>query len=109
MTEVSYKNELSDQDQSIDSKKAKYIIPPGLYEAFNEFIAHCEVAQNQPIMIVGDTGVGKSMFLHILGKLHEKRCKKKNNNSNIIWANCSHFGSGNSFPSLGPVGAFRSC
>jgi DNA-binding NtrC family response regulator len=106
MTEVSYKNELSDQDQSIDSKKAEYIIPPGLYETFNEFIAHCEVAQDQPIMIVGDTGVGKSMFLHILGKLHEKRCKEKNNNSNIIWANCSHFGSGNSFPVLAQSALF---
>ena len=87
MTEVSYKNELSDQDRS-----AEYIIPPGLYEAFDSFLAHCKVAHNQPIMIVGDTGVGKSMFLQIYEKLYKERCKADKIKSKVIWTNCAHFG-----------------
>ena len=92
----------------IFSENMKYIIPPGLFETFDNFIALCEVEMyfNQPILIVGDTGVGKLMFLHIFKKLYEERCKKlneeccKKKKPNIAWANCAHFGGKNSDPNL---------
>ena len=65
---------------SKDSKKVKYIIPPGLHKAFEEFVVHCEIAQTQPMMVVGGTGVGKSMFLDVFKKLYEESCKKKEKN-----------------------------
>ena len=90
------KNDPHENDLPIDPAKAKYIIPPGLRETFDLFLAHCEVAQNQPIMVVGDTGVGKSMFLHVFEKLY----KEKYPESEVTWANCAHFGSGRGDDSL---------
>jgi hypothetical protein len=82
----------------IYSKNMKYIIPPGLYEVFDNFIAQCKVdmAFNQPILVVGDTGVDKSLFLHIFKKFCEELCKPKI--PNVAWANCAHFGGKNSDP-----------
>ena len=80
INEDSNKKDHQKNDRSIDSTKVKYIIPPGLNYTVNEFIAHCEVGGNQPIMVIGDTGVGKSMFLEIYKKFYEERCKKKEKN-----------------------------
>ena len=51
-------------------------------------------------MVVGDTGVGKSMFLEIFKKFYEERCKKKENKPNVVWANCAHFGTDRNESSL---------
>jgi transcriptional regulator with AAA-type ATPase domain len=92
MNEGSNKNDHDKNDLSIDSTKVKYIIPPGLHKAFEEFVVHCEIAQDQPMIIVGGTGVGKSMFLDVFKKIYEERCKEKKKKPNVVWANCAHFG-----------------
>ena len=89
-------NGSTENDRSKDSTKVKYIIPPGLNYTVNEFIAHCEAGGNQPIMVIGDTGVGKSMFLEIFEKLYRERKKPSDTESKIIWANCAHFGDNHS-------------
>lgn len=68
--------------------KTKYIIPPGLLSDVQKFEAHCKVAADEPIIVVGPTGVGKSLFLNIFEKLH----KKDHVNQPVRWANCAHFG-----------------
>jgi len=81
---------------SIDPTKVKYIIPPGLNYIVNEFIAHCEAGGNHPIMVIGYTGVGKSMFLEIYKKLYEERCITVEKPFKVVWANCAHFGDNHS-------------
>ena len=66
--------------------------------SFVEFLAHFEVAENQPIMIVGETGVGKSIFLHIYKKLCEEEWHDEKSKPKIIIENCACFGDKNSDP-----------
>jgi transcriptional regulator with AAA-type ATPase domain len=68
-----------------------YIIPPGLFWPLKYFEAHFKVSGNQPILIVGPTGVGKSVFSHIYWKL----CGSK---QEVISENCAYFGDKNSDP-----------
>ena len=79
------------QENSVDVKDShalvKYIVPPGLQVPFYDYLNHHKVSGDAPIMIVGETGVGKSMFLHISQKLFEE----ENSGSPVCWANCSHF------------------
>lgn len=96
MNEGPNKNDPHKNDRSIDSKKEEYIITPRLHFTVKEFIAHYKVAENQPIMVIGDTGVGKSMFLEIYEKFYEERCKKNGKKPNVVWANCAHFGDNHS-------------
>jgi transcriptional regulator with PAS, ATPase and Fis domain len=87
--------------KSVHGKKTKannYIIPPGLHLPFVEFLAHFEVAENKPIMIVGETGVGKSIFLHIYKKLCEEEWHDEKSKPKIIIENCACFGDKNSDP-----------
>ena len=70
---------------------AKYIIPPGLNDAFINFIHLNRLTETEPIMIVGETGVGKSMFLHIAQKLFEKKYGKGNKKHPVHRVNCAHF------------------
>jgi transcriptional regulator with AAA-type ATPase domain len=82
-------------------KKRKYIVTPGLAEYFFKFIHHCRAAEDAPIMIVGPTGVGKSLFLHTYKKFYENEQKSKGNAKPIVvWANCAHFGGVNSDPNI---------
>jgi transcriptional regulator with AAA-type ATPase domain len=76
--------------------KTKYIIPPGLRSYKIMFKAHYATAKGEPILVVGATGVGKSLFLHIF----EKLWKKEHPDSPIIWANCAHFGGPKSDPNI---------
>lgn len=92
MNEDSNKKEHQNNDLSIDLKKAKYIIPPGLNYTVNKFIAHCKVSGNQPVMVIGDTGVGKSMFLEIYKNFYRERCKNRRKKPKVVWANCAYFG-----------------
>ena len=79
----------------------KYVVTPGLISRVFEFLDHCRAADNSPILIVGPTGVGKSLFLHLYKKFIENddlfKGKKK---PNIGWANCAHFGSAISDPNI---------
>jgi hypothetical protein len=75
-----------------------FIIPPGLHMSFVEFLGHFEVAEDLPIMIVGETGVGKSIFLHIYKKLYEEEWHDEKSQPEIIIENCACFGDKNSDP-----------
>ncbi len=70
----------------------KWIVPPGLLGEVERFERHVEAAHGDPIMIVGPSGVGKSLFLHIYRKLYEEK-HGENAAERIITLNCSHFGS----------------
>lgn len=76
--------------------KSKYIIPPGLSSRVISFKSHVQVSKGGPILIVGPTGVGKSLFLNIF----ERLWMKKNPNTPIVWANCAHFGGEHSDPNI---------
>jgi two-component system NtrC family response regulator len=70
---------------------AKYIVPPGLHTDFFDFLNLCKIAKDNPIMIVGDTGVGKSMFLHVINKLFEQEHGGDTKKHPVCWVNCAHF------------------
>ena len=69
------------------TKRSKWIVPPGLVKSFDVFKAHYAVSEGEPILIVGDSGVGKSLFLHQFEVLF----KKDHPDKPIIKINCSHF------------------
>jgi DNA-binding NtrC family response regulator len=72
------------------SKKPKFIVPPGLRFHIPLFEAHYDAAGKMPIMVVGATGVGKSLFLHLFKKLF----KEKNKSSKVVEVNCANLGGG---------------
>jgi transcriptional regulator with AAA-type ATPase domain len=60
-----------------DNQPGKYIITPSLYNTVQDFLALYDISKNypvkkNPIMIIGNRGVGKSLFIHIYRKLYEK-------------------------------------
>lgn len=66
----------------------KLIVTPGLQHLIKELITYVNDGNNDPIMICGPSGVGKSLFLHIYKKL----CREKEGqNCRIKTVNCSHF------------------
>lgn len=69
-------------------QSSKYFIPQGLLFDIKSFENHFKVAKGEPILIVGQTGVGKSLFIHIFEKLYREEHKNKR----IVKANCAHFG-----------------
>jgi hypothetical protein len=75
-------------------EKKGWFVPPGLRRKINLFLAHLDAAKGKPVMIVGDTGVGKSMFLDV-AKLHYSQqlsIQKTEFKQKIVEANCAHFG-----------------
>jgi transcriptional regulator with AAA-type ATPase domain len=72
-------------------KSSKFFIPPGLMGAVDTFEDHYKVANGEPILIIGQTGVGKSLFLHIFERLYREEHKDKKRHP-IIKVNCAHFG-----------------
>ncbi|MDQ5988652.1 MAG: Anaerobic nitric oxide reductase transcription regulator NorR [Syntrophus sp. SKADARSKE-3] len=57
--------------------KSKWIIPPGLRRCISDFLKlyqslHKNQNKKTPLMIMGDPGVGKSLFVHIFSKLFEE-------------------------------------
>lgn len=76
----------------------KFIVPPDLSTSVRTFENHYAVAEQQPIMIVGPTGVGKSLFLHVFEQLYLNEADSKDRP--IKWANCSHFGGVQSDPNV---------
>lgn len=81
-------------------QRNKYIVPPSLIPQVREFEDHYKAAEREPIMIIGPTGVGKSLFLHIFRKLFEEEHSDDKNSHPIVWANCSHFGGEGSDPNI---------
>jgi DNA-binding NtrC family response regulator len=83
-----------------DKEKLNNIIPPLLYIIVRLFYDHYKISGNSPLMIIGGTGVGKSMFLRLFEKLYEKDQPNGQKKRPIIWANCAHFGGENSDPNI---------
>ena len=70
-------------------EKRNWIVPPGLVRKVEEFFHEAEICINdyEPMLIMGDTGVGKSVFLKIFKRLYadlHPECE-------IVTVNCAHF------------------
>lgn len=90
-------------------KKKRFIITPGLHSKVEQFEAHYKTAPQEPIMIVGDTGVGKSLFLLIAKILFRREHQEKDPKKRpypIKEANCAHFGGPNSDPYIARIELF---
>ena len=72
-------------------KSPKYFIPPALISEVETFEDHYKVANGEPILIIGQTGVGKSLFLHIFEALYREEHEDEKKYP-IVKANCAHFG-----------------
>lgn len=82
----------------------KWIVPPGLQYYVRMFEAHYKASGNIPIMIVGDTGVGKSMFLEIFKHLLSQ--DKNYSIRQVVSANCAHFSARTSDPNIAKTELF---
>jgi transcriptional regulator of acetoin/glycerol metabolism len=69
-----------------------FIVPPGLSRGLQVFKDHCAVAEKKPIIIVGPTGVGKTLFYRSYLEIFNNDNKIKNGEVPVIRANCAHFG-----------------
>lgn len=67
------------------------IVPPSLNSAIVDFEAHFAVSENEPIMILGPTGVGKSLFLYLSRVLFISGYYGDLEIPPIVQANCAHF------------------
>jgi len=76
------------------------IVPPGLKNEFNLFKDHYEVADGAPILMLGSTGVGKTLFYQIFEDLFFNDKKNKGKSTIAIRANCAHFGNQKSDPNI---------
>jgi DNA-binding NtrC family response regulator len=90
------------------SHNKEYIIPPGLTGGISEFEDHYKVAEGEPILITGPTGVGKTLFLRIFERLFEEEYKQEKVKRPVVWANCAHFGGRASDPNVARVELFGS-
>ena len=87
--------------QNSSKPNRKYVVTPGLLGRFFDFLDHCQAADNSPILLVGPTGVGKSLFLHLYKKFVENDEVSKGSAKPVIgWANCAHFGNKSSDPNI---------
>jgi len=71
-------------------ENVQWIIPPGLFVTVKHFERHCRLAleERMPVLVYGDTGVGKSLFL----KIFEQMYKDKFGEDRIVKKqNCAHF------------------
>ncbi|MEW6235529.1 MAG: sigma 54-interacting transcriptional regulator [Candidatus Omnitrophota bacterium] len=66
-------------DSVHSDQKCKWIVPPGLHKEVNDFVHLYELlyssqkhnlSNRKPLMIIGDSGVGKSLFTDIFEKLY---------------------------------------
>lgn len=88
------------QQEQTDRSKYKFILTPGLIGLVPLFEDHFNVAAGEPIMIVGPTGVGKTLFFDIAEALFNEETKKKSLHRPFIKANCAHFGGQHSDPNI---------
>jgi len=68
----------------------EWIVTPGLSLPVERFANLYKVAKDLPIMIIGATGSGKSLFVHIYEKLYKEEYKK--NAKTPVRLNCAAFG-----------------
>jgi transcriptional regulator with AAA-type ATPase domain len=67
------------------------IVPPGLNSAVAQFESHFAVSREEPIMISGPTGVGKTLFLYLGKRLFKKQHNADEKVPPVVEANCGHF------------------
>jgi transcriptional regulator with AAA-type ATPase domain len=67
------------------------LVPPGLSNAVCTFEDHFAVSGDQPIMILGPPGVGKTLFLYLAKQLFREAHQNEERVPPIIEANCGHF------------------
>ena len=79
------------RDSDEQSLFSPLIIPPGLFNSIWDFEAHYVVSKDEPIILLGATGVGKSLFLHLAKMFFKQVHKNKKKQPPIIEANCAHF------------------
>lgn len=93
-------NKLEKETNEISTYKLLFkkplIVPPGLNPAVMDFEAHFAVSGEEPIMILGSTGVGKSLFLYLAKRLFKKAHQNKEIVPPVVEANCAHFAGGSS-------------
>lgn len=92
------------EDEIGEIRKLKFekplVVPPGLNIIVTAFEAHYAVSGDDPIMILGATGVGKSLLLYLSKQLFKDKHKYDLTPPAIIEANCAHFSSGDGSYSL---------
>ena len=71
--------------------KNPLIVPPGLISAVVHFESHFAASGDEPIMISGPTGVGKTLFLYLTKRLYQKQRQNEEKVPPIVEANCGHF------------------
>ncbi len=67
----------------------RYIIPPRMVESILRFEAHYRAAGNDPIIVLGPSGVGKTMFCDLFKVLFRMEFGDE---VPILTINCSHYG-----------------
>jgi DNA-binding NtrC family response regulator len=94
---VGTKKGVNDPDAPIEHKKEPpqidhpLVVTPGLRGAVHDFEAHWAVSDKEPVLILGETGVGKSLFLHIAKQLFKLEHGGDEKKLPIVEANCGHF------------------
>jgi DNA-binding NtrC family response regulator len=83
-------NEANEEPESYFNRK--HVIPPRMVETVLRFERHYEAAKGAPVMIVGPSGVGKTMFIDIYKILYSQK-DKENADKPIVTINCAHFDS----------------
>jgi transcriptional regulator with AAA-type ATPase domain len=78
-------------ENAISIYKNPVIITPGLNKAVGDFESHFDVSGDEPIMVSGPTGVGKSLFLYLAKRLFLKKHENAEDVPPIVEANCGHF------------------
>ncbi len=78
----------------------KFIITPQMNSNIEHFISLCEQSSGSPIMIVGPTGSGKTLYLKEYEMMYRQECKSNKITPNVVWANCAHFGGKHSDPNI---------
>ena len=62
----------------------QWIIPPGLLWYHDRFKAHLSAAGEEPVLISGPRGIGKSLFIELAKEEYQKF-------KGFEWVNCAHF------------------
>lgn len=96
------------QQEQTDRSKYKFVVTLGLTGLIPLFEDHFSIAAGDPIMIVGPTGVGKTLFFDIAETLFNEESKKKSLRRPFIKTNCAHFGGQNSDPNIARTELFGS-
>ena len=82
------------------SIEGKFIVTPRIESEIRHFNQLCKSFSGSPIMVVGPTGAGKTLYLKNYEMMYRQECKSKNKTPNVFWANCAHFGGINSDPNI---------